>query len=154
MAIDKVREYFRTFGMEDKILEFEVSSATVELAAQALHTEGQRIAKSLTFKAGEDVLMIVTAGDMRINNKKYKALFGCKAKMLTPEEVVELVGHAIGGVCPFGIKEGVKVYLDESMKRFETVYPACGSSNSAIELNMEELEKYSGSLGWVDVCGE
>lgn len=152
MAIEAVREYLKKYGMEDKILEFDVSSATVELAAQALHTEGKRIAKSLTFKAGEDAVMIVTAGDARIDNGKYKAKFGCKAKMLSPDEVVELVGHAIGGVCPFGVKEGVKVYLDESLKRFETVYPACGSSNSAIELTPEELERLSGALEWIDVC--
>ena len=152
MAIEAVREYLKKYGMEDKILEFDVSSATVELAAQALHTEGKRIAKSLTFRAGEDAVMIVTAGDARIDNGKYKAKFGCKAKMLAPDEVVELVGHAIGGVCPFGVKEGVKVYLDESLKRFETVYPACGSSNSAIELNLEQLEQLSGALEWIDVC--
>jgi prolyl-tRNA editing enzyme YbaK/EbsC (Cys-tRNA(Pro) deacylase) len=152
MAIEAVREYLKKYGMEDKILEFDVSSATVELAAQALHTEGKRIAKSLTFRAGEDAVMIVTAGDARIDNGKYKARFGCKAKMLAPDEVVELVGHAIGGVCPFGVKEGVKVYLDESLKRFETVYPACGSSNSAIELNLEQLEQLSGALEWIDVC--
>lgn len=152
MAIEAVREYLKKYGMEDNILEFDVSSATVELAAQALHTEGKRIAKSLTFRAGEDAVMIVTAGDARIDNGKYKAKFGCKAKMLAPDEVVELVGHAIGGVCPFGVKEGVKVYLDESLKRFETVYPACGSSNSAIELNLEQLEQLSGALEWIDVC--
>ena len=152
MAIEAVREYLKKYDMDDKILEFEVSSATVELAAQALHTEGKRIAKSLTFKVSDGAVMIVTAGDARIDNTKYKAKFGCKAKMLTAEEVVEMVGHAIGGVCPFGVKEGVKVYLDESMKRFETVYPACGSSNSAIELDMEQLELLSGAIEWVDIC--
>ena len=154
MSIERVRTYFQTFGMEDRILEFNVSSATVDLAAQAVGCEPCRIAKTLSFKIQEAPILIVTAGDAKVDNAKYKATFGAKAKMLTPDEVVELVGHAIGGVCPFGIKEGVKVYLDESMKRFETVYPACGSSNSAIELNMEQLEKLSGSLGWVDVCGE
>ncbi len=152
MAIELVREYMKTYGMEERIQEFEVSSATVELAAQALHTEGKRIAKSLTFKVDEHAVMVVAAGDARIDNGKYKAQFGCKAKMLTPEEVVDLVGHAIGGVCPFAVKEGVRIYLDESLRRFKTVYPACGSSNSAIELNMEELEKLSQALGWVDVC--
>ena len=152
MAIEAVREYMKQYGMEDKILEFEVSSATVELAAAALHTEGKRIAKSLTFKIGEEAVMIVAAGDARIDNSKYKAQFGCKAKMLSPQEAVDLVGHAVGGVCPFAVKDGVKVYLDESLKRFETVFPACGSSNSAIELNMEQLEEMSRSLGWIDVC--
>lgn len=152
MAIEVVREYMKTYGMEDKILEFDVSSATVELAAQALHTEGKRIAKSLTFKVQEEAVMIVTAGDAKVDNGKYKAQFGCKAKMLTPDEVLEYIGHAIGGVCPFGIKEGVRVYLDESLKRFDTVYPACGSSNSAIELNLEQLEQLSNSVAWIDVC--
>lgn len=152
MAIEAVKEYLKQYGMEDRILEFQVSSATVELAAEALHTEGKRIAKSLTFLAGEQPVMIVTAGDAKIDNPKYKAQFGCKAKMMTPEEVEALVGHTIGGVCPFGIREGVTVYLDVSLKRFTTVYPACGSSNSAIELNLEELERLSRAEGWIDVC--
>ena len=153
MSIEKAREYFRSFGMEDRVLEFEVSSATVELAAVAVGCEPQRIAKTLSFMVGEKPVLIVTAGDGKIDNPKYKAQFSTKAKMLTPDQAVELVGHAVGGVCPFAIKDGVDVYLDISMKRFETVFPACGSSNSAIELTMEELEKYSCNfVAWIDVC--
>ena len=152
MAIEKVREYFKKWNMEDRILEFDVSSATVELAAQALHCEGARIAKTLSFHVGDQAILIVTAGDTKIDNAKYKATFGTKAKMLSFEEVEPLIGHGVGGVCPFGIKEGVKVYLDESMKRFQTVFPACGSSNSAIELTIPEMEQYSGYEKWVDVC--
>lgn len=152
MAIDKVKAYFKQFGMEDKIQEFEVSSATVELAAQALGCEGKRIAKSLSFLVDDKAILIVAAGDAKIDNPKYKAMFSCKAKMLSYEQVEEYVGHAVGGVCPFAIPETVRVYLDESLKRFETVFPACGSSNSAIELTIPELEKYSNSVGWVDVC--
>ena len=152
MAIEKVREYFRPFGMEDKILEFEVSSATVELAAQALHCEEQRIAKTMSFMVDDDAILIVTAGDAKVQNGKFKAEFSCKAKMLSFEEVEPLIGHAVGGVCPFGINEGVKVYLDESLKRFETVFPACGSGNSAIELTIPQLEQYSNFEKWVDVC--
>lgn len=152
MAIEKVKEYFRQYSMEDKILEFPVSSATVELAAQALNTEGCRIAKTLSFSVNDSPILIVTAGDAKIDNKKYKTFFGAKAKMLSFEEVEEKIGHAVGGVCPFAINEGVKVYLDECIKRFETVFPACGSSNSAIELTPEELEKYSGFIEWIDVC--
>lgn len=138
--------------MEERIQEFDVSSATVELAAAALHCEPQRIAKTLSFMAGERAVLIVAAGDTKIDNAKYKAKFGKKAKMLTPEEVKTLVGHAVGGVCPFAVNEGTEVYLDVSLKRFETVFPACGSSNSAIELTIPELEQYSGYTGWVDVC--
>ena len=138
--------------MEDRILEFDVSSATVELAAQALHCEGARIAKTLSFHVGDQAILIVTAGDTKIDNAKYKATFGTKAKMLSFEEVEPLIGHGVGGVCPFGIKEGVKVYLDESMKRFQTVFPACGSANSAIELTIPEMEQYSEYEKWVDVC--
>lgn len=152
MAIDRVREYFKKWNMEDRIMEFDVSSATVELAAAALHCEGARIAKTLSFHVGEQVILIVTAGDTKIDNAKYKATFGTKAKMLSFEEVEPLIGHGVGGVCPFGINDGVKVYLDESMKRFQTVFPACGSSNSAIELTISELEQYSGYERWVDVC--
>ena len=151
MAIEKVKAYFRNFDMEDKVLEFDVSSATVELAAQALGCEPCRIAKSLTFMLGGSPIMIVAAGDAKIDNAKYKAKFGAKAKMLKYDEVEPLIGHGVGGVCPFGINEGVKVYLDESLKRFETVFPACGSSNSAIELTIPQLEKYSGFSEWVDV---
>lgn len=152
MAIEKVREYFKAFGIEDRILEFDVSSATVELAAQAVGCEPERIAKTLSFMLPEGPILIVAAGDAKIDNRKFKDQFHTKAKMLTPDEVVELVGHAIGGVCPFGINEGVTVYLDESLKRFETVFPACGSSNSAIELTIPDLEKYSGYSAWIDVC--
>lgn len=152
MAIEKVREYFKAFGMEDRILEFDVSSATVELAAQAVGCEPERIAKTLSFMLPEGPILIVAAGDAKIDNRKFKDQFHTKAKMLTPDEVVELVGHAIGGVCPFGINEGVTVYLDESLKRFETVFPACGSSNSAIELTIPDLEKYSGYSAWINVC--
>ena len=152
MAIEKVREYFAKYGIEDRILEFDVSSATVELAAKALNCEGCRIAKTLSFHVKEDVVLIVAAGDAKIDNSKYKAYFKTKAKMLAFEEAEPLIGHAVGGVCPFAVKEGVKVYLDVSLKRFETVFPACGSSNSAIELTMEELERYSDYVEWIDVC--
>lgn len=152
MAIKRVKEYFDQFGIADRVREFEVSSATVELAAQALSCEPCRIAKTLSFTVDGCAVLIVTAGDAKIDNPKYKAQFGTKAKMLTPDEVEALVGHAVGGVCPFGINEGVTVYLDSSLRRFETVFPACGSSNSAIELSVEELEKYSGYTAWVDVC--
>ena len=152
MAIEKVRAYFTQFGIADRVQEFDVSSATVELAAQALNCEPCRIAKTLSFMVDDLAILIVTAGDTKIDNPKYKAQFGIKAKMLTPDEVEILIGHAVGGVCPFGINQGVTVYLDISLKRFETVFPACGSSNSAIELTIEELEKYSGYTGWLDVC--
>lgn len=152
MAIEKVKEYFNQFGIADRVQEFTVSSATVELAAQALHCEPCRIAKTLSFVVDGNAVLIVTAGDAKIDNHKYKAHFGTKAKMLTPDEAETLIGHAVGGVCPFGINEGVTVYLDNSLKRFATVFPACGSSNSAIELSIEELEKYSGYTSWVDVC--
>lgn len=152
MAIEKVREYFKTLGIADKIQEFETSSATVALAAEALHCEPSRIAKSLSFHVDEKVVLVVCAGDVKVDNSKYKSYFGTKAKMLSFDEAEPLIGHAVGGVCPFAVNEGVEVYLDESLKRFVTVFPACGSSNSAIELTLEELEKYSGYVGWVDVC--
>jgi prolyl-tRNA editing enzyme YbaK/EbsC (Cys-tRNA(Pro) deacylase) len=152
MAIEKVKAYFKTFGMEDRVLEFEVSSATVDLAALAVGCEPCRIAKTLSFLVDGSPILIVTAGDAKVDNHKYKEQFGKKAKMLTPEETETLVGHAVGGVCPFAVNEGVTVYLDESLKRFETVFPACGSSNSAIELTIPELEQYSGFAAWVDVC--
>lgn len=152
MAIEKVRQYFKQYGMENRILEFDVSSATVELAAAALGVEGKRIAKSLSFLVDGKAILIVATGDAKVSNPKFKAKFETKAKMLTPEQVDELVGHSIGGVCPFALNEGVTVYLDESLKRFETVFPACGSSNSAIELSIAELEKYSSFSEWVDVC--
>lgn len=152
MSIERVRAYFRQYGMEERIQEFEVSSATVALAAEALHCEPQRIAKSLSFMVEGHGILVVTAGDVKIDNAKYKAQFGTKAKMLSPQEVESFIGHAVGGVCPFMVNEGVDVYLDVSLKRFETIFPACGSSNSAIELTIPELEEYSGYLSWVDVC--
>ncbi len=152
MAIEKVREYFKQFGMENRIQEFTVSSATVELAAAALGCEPERIAKTLSFKLEDGVILILTAGDAKVDNAKFKAVFQTKAKMLAPEEVEPMVGHTIGGVCPFAVHDDVRVYLDISLKRFQTVYPACGSSNSAAELSIEELVKVSNSLAWVDVC--
>lgn len=152
MAIEKVKEFFSKYDMADRILEFDVSSATVELAAAALGCEPERIAKSLSFLVDDGPVLVIAAGDARIDNPKYKAQFGTKAKMLSPEQVETLVGHAVGGVCPFGVNPGVKIYLDVSLKRFQTVFPACGSSNSAIELTIPELEQYSGYLDWIDVC--
>ena len=152
MSIEKVKEYFKNFGIENRILEFDVSSATVELAAQALGCEGCRIAKTISFMVDGGAVLIVCAGDAKIDNAKYKAYFGTKAKMLSYEEASELIGHAVGGICPFATNEGVKIYLDESLKRFETIFPACGSSNSAIELTIPELEKYSSYIDWIDVC--
>ena len=152
MTVEKAKEYFRQWNMEDRILEFVVSSATVELAAKAVDCEPKRIAKTLSFMVDNKCILIVTAGDARIDNSKYKLRFGTKAKMLSSDEVPNIIGYAVGGVCPFGVNEGVVTYLDVSLKRFTTVYPACGSSNSAIELNIHELEKYSKSVAWVDVC--
>ncbi len=152
MSIERVKKYFSEYGMENRVREFDVSSATVELAAAALNCEPCRIAKTLSFMVDGSAILIVMAGDAKIDNPKYKAQFAAKAKMLAPEEAEALIGHAVGGVCPFGVNEGVKVYLDSSLKRFETVFPACGSSNSAIELSIAELEKYSGNASWVDVC--
>ena len=152
MSMEKVKAYFAQFGMEQRVLEFEVSSATVELAAQAAGVEPKRIAKTLSFLVGDSCILIVAAGDARVDNKKYKDRFGAKAKMIAHDDVPEYIGHAVGGVCPFAVKEGVKVYLDESLKRFETVFPAAGSANSAIELTIPELEQYSKFDGWVDVC--
>lgn len=152
MAIARAREHLRQWGVEDKIREFEVSSATVELAALAVGCRPQRIAKTLSFRLGDGCILIVVAGDARVDNAKFKARFNTKAKMLSAEEVETMVGHGVGGVCPFGINDGVVVYLDDSLKRFATVFPACGSSNSAIELTPAELELYSGSREWVDVC--
>ena len=152
MAIEKVREYFKGFGIEERILEFDVSSATVELAAEAVGCEGKRIAKTLSFLVDGNAVLIVCAGDTKIDNPKYKAEFHTKAKMLAFEDVERLIGHAVGGVCPFAVNEGVRVFLDESLKRFETVYPACGSSNSAIELTLGELEELTKPSVWVDVC--
>ena len=152
MSIDSVRAFFRSQGMEDEILEFDESSATVELAAHAVGCEPARIAKTLSFDLAGETIVVVTAGDMRIAGSKFKAVFHGKPKMLPAAEVEDRTGHAVGGVCPFALKDGVKVYLDVSMKRFGTVFPACGSSNSAIELSPEKLERLSGAAGWVDVC--
>ncbi|MBQ0138542.1 MAG: YbaK/EbsC family protein [Kurthia sp.] len=151
MAIEKVHTYFKQFQMEDQILTFEASTATVQEAAAALGCEPARIAKSLTFSVGEDAILIVAAGDAKVDNSKFKAHFGVKARMLKADEVEPQIGHAIGGVCPFAVNEDVTVYLDESLKRFDTVFPACGSSNSAIELTIAELDRYSNNKEWVDV---
>lgn len=152
MSIEKVRAYFAAQGIEDRIQEFPVSSATVELAAQALGVEGKRIAKTLSFLVGDQCVLIVAAGDAKVDNSKYKAQFHTKAKMLPHDLVPEYVGHAVGGVCPFAVKEGVAIYLDESLRRFETVFPAAGSANSAIELTIPELERYAQTAQWIDVC--
>ncbi len=154
MAIEKAREYLKKWDMDSKIIEFDVSSATVELAAAALGIEGQRIAKTLSFQIGDGCILVVTAGDRKVDNQKFKSKFGVKAKMVAFDDVERLVGHAAGGVCPFGVNEGIAIYLDESLKRFETVFPAGGSSNSAIELTIPQLEMYSGYQEWVDVCKE
>ena len=152
MSIEKVRAYFAGFGMQDRILEFPVSSATVELAAHAVGCEPGRIAKTMSFLVDGAPVLIVLAGDVRVDNPRFKATFHQKAKMLSFDQAEALIGHAVGGVCPFAVNEGVTVYLDTSLKRFETVFPACGSSNSAIELTIPELEQYSGYTSWIDVC--
>ncbi len=152
MSIENGREYLKQFGVEDRVREFTVSSATVELAAQALGVEGARIAKTLSFKSGEGCILVVTAGDARIDNHKFKDKFHMKASMPSADEVLRLVGHPVGGVCPFGINEGVNVYIDESVKRFDTVFPAVGSDNSAVELTPDELFRISRAVEWVDVC--
>lgn len=154
MSIERVRAYLKQFGIEERIQEFSVSSATVELAAAALGCAPERIAKTLSFLADGQAVLICAAGDAKIDNAKYKAQFHTKAKMIAPAEVEGIVGHAVGGVCPFAVKEGTKVYLDVSLKRFETVFPACGSANSAICLTIPELEKYSGAAAWINVCKE
>jgi len=152
MSIIAVKKYFAELGLEHKVRELDSSSATVELAAEALGCKPERIAKTLSFLVGESPILVVTAGDVKIDNAKYKATFGTKAKMIAFEDVERLIGHDVGGVCPFAVNGGVKVYLDESLKRFETVFPACGSANSCIELTIPELEAYSRFLCWVDVC--
>lgn len=153
MSIEKVRSYFRQWpGMEEKILEFPVSSATVAEAAKAVGTEERRIAKTLSFILDDGPILVVAAGDAKVDNKKYKSTFHKKASMLKVDELTELVGHPVGGVCPFGINESVRVYLDQSLRRFPSVFPACGSANSAIELTIPELEIYSRFEEWVDVC--
>ena len=152
MSIEKVKAYFASVGLADRILEFDVSSATVALAAEALHCEPARIAKTLSFMNGEGAILVVAAGDAKVDNPRFKAEFGVKARMLSPEDAVRLIGHAVGGVCPFEVNEGVPVYLDESLKRFDVVYPAAGSSNSGIRLTIPELEEHSRCARWVDVC--
>ena len=152
MAIDRVKAYLRTFGAEERSLEFPVSRAPVALAAQAPGCGEARIAKTLSFAQGECCILVVAAGDAKVDNGKFKARFAMKAKMLSPDDAQRLVGHAVGGVCPFGVNAGVPVYLDESLRRFETVFPACGSANSAIELTLDELERFSNAESWVDVC--
>ena len=151
MSIERAREHLKIYGIEDGIMEFDVSSATVELAAQAIGVSGARIAKSLSFITDSPIL-VVAAGDAKVDNRKFKDKFCAKAKMIPPEKVEELIGHAVGGVCPFGVNDGVRVYLDVSLKRFDTVFPACGSSNSAIEMSLDTLEKASGFTEWIDVC--
>ena len=153
MAIEKVKAYFKNYGMEDRVMEKDSSSATVEEAADVLGCEPGRIAKTLSFHLDEKVILIVTAGDKKIDNKKYRTEFGSKAHMLKFEEVELLVGHAVGGVCPFALPDPKpSVYLDISLQRFETVFPACGSSNSAIELAPDELFRYAGAAAWIDIC--
>ena len=152
MSIEKGRAYFRALGIEDRVMEFDVSSATVELAAQAVGCQEAMIAKTLSFKIGNGGILIVAAGDARIDNRKFKDKFHVKAKMLSHEQAAELVGHAVGGVCPFGVNPGVKTYMDECLRRFEIVYPAAGTSNSAVRLTPEELYRASEAVEWVDVC--
>lgn len=152
MSIEKAKAHLAQFGADGRVLEFDESSATVELAAHALGVEPERIAKTLSFKSGDGALLVVAAGDARVDNRKFKERFGMKAKMLTADEALTLVGHPVGGVCPFGINGGVPVYLDESLRRFETVFPAVGSGNSAIELTLDELYTFSKAAGWADVC--
>ena len=153
MAIERAREWLKRFDLDGRILEFPVSSATVELAAEAAGVIPARIAKSLSLMTSEGPVLVVTAGDVKLDNPKYKAAFHCKAKMLGHDAVEQLIGHGVGGVCPFGIEPGVRTYLDVSLKRFDTVFPACGSANSAIELSCGELERAAqGFAAWVDVC--
>ncbi len=152
MSIEKAKEYLKQFNKDKNVIELKDSTATVELAAKALGVIPARIAKTLSFKTDEGCVLIVTAGDTKIDNKKYKNYFGTKAKMLTPDEVVEYIGHAIGGVCPFGVKENVRIYCDVSLQRFATVFPACGSANSAIELTCDELFNIAKALEWIDIC--
>lgn len=153
MSIESVKQYLKKYNKDKDVLEFDVSSATVDLAAEALSIEPARIAKTISFKSKEDgCILLVTAGDTKINNSKFKAEFGLKAKMLSADEVLEYTGHPVGGVCPFDNPEKAKVFTDISMKRFETLYPACGSSNSAIKLTCNEIFEYSNSIKWVDVC--
>lgn len=151
MSLDKAKNHLKSYNMDSRIIILEDSTATVELAAKALNTKPERIAKTLSFLVDDNPMLIVMAGDVKIDNHKYKAFFGKKAKMLTPDEVDSLIGHSIGGVCPFGVNDKVAIYLDNSLKRFDTVFPACGSSNSAIELRPDELEEITHNKGWIDV---
>ena len=152
MSFDTAKNYLLKKGFADRVMEFDVSSATVELAAKAVGTEPERIAKSLTFLVDDKPVMVLCAGDAKVSNQKYKAYFHTKAKMLSPEQVHDMIGHDIGGVCPFGINENVQVYLDKSLKRFDIVYPACGSANSAVKLSLPELEECSDYIEWIDIC--
>lgn len=152
MSMERARAHLAKYALDSGIREFDVSSATVELAAKALHTENARIAKTLSYLVDGNAILVVAAGDVRIDNPKFKATFHTKAKMLSPDQASELIGHAVGGVCPFGVNEGVKVYLDQSLRRFDTVFPACGTANSAIELSIDELERASEYTAWVDLA--
>ena len=152
MIAPKLRSYFSDFGLEERIQEFSVSSATVELAAQALGCQTRRIAKTLAFSLSDGPILVVAAGDAKVDNPRFKACFHEKARMLTPEETLAQTGYAVGGVCPFSLPDGIRVFLDESLRRFETVFPACGNSSSAVELTPAELEKTSCCSRWVDVC--
>ena len=152
MSLQIVKQYLSQWGRDGDVQEFPVSSATVELAAAALKVEPGRIAKTLSFAKGNGCLLIIASGNVRVDNTKFKQTFGMKAKMLPPDLVLEKTGHAVGGVCPFALPEDAEVYLDVSLREYPTVFPACGSSNSAIELTSEDLVRYSGSIGWVDVC--
>ena len=152
MSTEKVREYLKPYGFANRVRELDVSSATVDLAAAAIGCEPCRIAKSITFKVGDSAVLVVAAGDAKVDNSKFKAQFHTKATMLKPDEAVSMVGHAVGGVCPFAVNEGVKIYLDESLRRFESVFPAAGDSNSVLELSIPELESCTPNEGWIDVC--
>lgn len=152
MAIENAKAYLKQYGLDTEVLEFDVSSATVEDAAKALNTDGKHIAKTLAFRHDDGPLLILAAGDAKVDNAKFREAFQMKARMMSPEELVDQVGHAMGGVCPFGVKKGCQVYLDISMKRFEHVYPAVGSGNSAIKMDLNTLEKTSQSIAWIDVC--
>ena len=152
MSVEKVREYLKKFGVENRIVEFSVSSATVALAAEAIGCEAERIAKTLAFNVDGKCVLVVASGDAKVNNGKFKAFFGVKATMYPYDEVADVCGHAAGGVCPFALNDGVTVYLDQTLKRFDYVYPAAGSSNSVIKLKLSELEMLSGYKQWVDVC--
>ena len=154
MSFERVKSYFKSIGMIDRVKEFDKSSATVDLAAKAIGCEPELIAKTMSFQLGDKAILIVTAGDAKVDNRKYKDYFGKKAKFIKAESLESIIGHPPGGICPFAVNEDVRIFLDESLKRFDIVYPAAGSENSAVKLNLEELEKYSNSEAWVDVCKE